>query len=42
VGLSPAQLRQLIQGLEESGDTAGAVRARTALTQALAALNIRE
>lgn len=42
VGLAPVQLRQLIQGLEESGDTAGAGRARTALTQALAALNIRE
>lgn len=42
VGLSPAQLRQLIQGLEQSGDAAGADRARTALTQALTVLNIRE
>lgn len=42
VGLSPAQLRQLIQGLQDGGDAAGADRARTALAQALAALNIRE
>jgi alkylhydroperoxidase/carboxymuconolactone decarboxylase family protein YurZ len=42
VGLSPAQLRQLIEGLEQSGDAAGADRARTALTQALAALNIQD
>lgn len=42
VGLSPAQLRQFIQGLEQWGDTTGADRARTALTQALAALNIQE
>ncbi len=41
VGLSPAQLRQLIEGLEES-DAAAAERARTALTQALDMLNIRE
>jgi len=42
VGLSPAQLRQFIQELEKWGDTAGADRARTALTQALATLNVRE
>lgn len=42
VGLTPAQLRQLIDGLEREGDTAAADRARTALTQALAMLNIRE
>ncbi len=42
VGLSPTQLRQLIQGLQESGDAAGADRARRALTQALAVLNIQE
>ena len=42
VGLSPAQLRQLIQGLQEGGDVGAADRARTALTQALSAMNIRE
>ena len=42
VGLSPAQLRQLIEGLERSGDGAAAARARAALTQALAALKIQE
>ncbi|WP_312166324.1 carboxymuconolactone decarboxylase family protein [Phenylobacterium sp.] len=42
VGLTPAQLRQVIQGLEGSGDVAGADRARTALDQALVALNIQE
>lgn len=42
VGLSPAQLRQLIDGLEQWGDVAAADRSRTALTEALATLNIRE
>jgi len=42
VGLSPAQLRQLIRGLEEWGEVTGADRARVALTQALSAMNIRE
>lgn len=43
VGLSPAQLRQLIDGLAQWGDTAAAAdRARTALGEALAALNISE
>lgn len=42
VGLSPAQLRQLIQGLEQGGDTAAADRAREALSQALVAMNIPE
>lgn len=42
VGLTPAQLRQVVQGLEAVGDAAGADRARTALDQALAALNVRE
>ncbi|UBS33933.1 carboxymuconolactone decarboxylase family protein [Altererythrobacter sp. N1] len=42
VGLTPAQLRQLTDGLAQAGDTAAADRARTALTEALATLNIRE
>jgi alkylhydroperoxidase/carboxymuconolactone decarboxylase family protein YurZ len=42
VGLTPAQLRQLIEGLEQWGDTAAADRARMALAQALDTLNIRE
>jgi len=42
VGLSPAQLRRLIQGLEQWGDAAAADRARSALAQALTSLNIRE
>lgn len=42
VGLTPAQLRQLIDRLERWGDTAAAGRARAALTEALAMLNIRE
>lgn len=42
VGLSPAQLRQLIDELEQSGDAASADRARTALSQALVALNIED
>ena len=42
VGLSPAQLRQLIEGLEQWGDAAVADRARTALAEALAVLDIRE
>jgi alkylhydroperoxidase/carboxymuconolactone decarboxylase family protein YurZ len=42
VGLSPAQLRQLIDGLEQSGDAASADRARTALSQALVALNFED
>ena len=42
VGLTPAQLRQVIEILEKGGDADAAGRARTALAQALAALNIRE
>lgn len=42
VGLTPAQLRQVVQVLETSGELAGADRARTALAQALALLNIQE
>jgi 4-carboxymuconolactone decarboxylase len=42
VGLTPAQLRRVIRGLEERGDAAAIDRARTALAQALAALNIQE
>ncbi|MFD0847964.1 carboxymuconolactone decarboxylase family protein [Sphingosinicella xenopeptidilytica] len=42
VGLTPAQLHQLTGGLEQWGDIAAANRARTALTEALATLNIRE
>lgn len=42
VGLTPAQLRQLIAGLELAGDVASADRARTALSRALAAMNIQE
>lgn len=42
VGLSPAQLRQVIEGLEDSGDAAAAERARTALTEALASMNVGE
>lgn len=42
VGLGPAQLRQLIDGLEQWGDAAAADRARAALAQALDTLKIRE
>lgn len=42
IGLSPAQLRQLIEGLAQSGDTAAAARARVALAEAIAVLNIKE
>lgn len=42
VGLTPAQLHQLIDGLAQAGDTVAADRARMALTETLATLNIRE
>lgn len=38
VGLSSVQMREVVQLLETSGDTAGAARARTALAQALDAM----
>lgn len=38
VGLTAAQLRQLIQEFQAVGDIASAARARTALEQALAAM----
>ena len=40
--LKVVEERKLIEGLEQWGDTAAAGRARTALTEALATLNIRE
>ncbi len=42
VGLTLGQLRQLVQLLDEGGDSAAADRARTALTQALSALDIKD